>query len=99
MADKKPTRSTKEIEADIAATRSRLSRTVDELAYRVSPDTLKNNAKQQAKAQVNTLVGQAKGTVVADSGDPRFDNIAKGLGGLAAGALVLGLLRRTFNRS
>lgn len=99
MADKQPARSTKEIEAEIAATRSRLARTVDELAYRVSPETIKSNAKAQVNSQVNALVGQAKGTVVDPAGDPRFENIAKGLGGVAAVALTLGVLRRAFNKS
>lgn len=99
MAKKQPTRSVREIEADIAATRSRLSRTVDELAYRVSPETLKANAKAQVNTQINTLVGQAKGKVVDPAGEPRLDNIAVALGVLAGTALTLGLLRRTFNKS
>jgi hypothetical protein len=98
MADKSPARSPKEIEADLEATRNRLSRTVDELAYRVSPETLKSNAKAKVDAQVHQLVGRAKGTVVDEGGDARLDNIAKGLGGVAAGALTLGVLRRIFYR-
>lgn len=98
MADKKPARSTKEIEADIAATRNRLSRTVDELAYRVSPETLKANAKAQVNTQINTLVGSAKGKVVDPAGEPRLENIAAGLGVLSGAALTLGVLRRIFNK-
>ena len=40
MANKQPARSVKEIEADIAATRSRLARTVDELTYRYAGNRL-----------------------------------------------------------
>lgn len=98
MADKKSTRPTKEIEAEIAATRSRLARTVDELAYRVSPDTLKSKAKARVDNKINTLVGRAKGTVVDPDGDLRLEAIAKALGGVAAGALALGVLRRVFHR-
>lgn len=99
MAKKQPTRSVKEIEADIAATRSRLSRTVDELAYRVSPDTLKTKAKAQVDTQINTFVGQAKGKVVDPDGEPRLDNIATALGVVAGTALTLGVLRRVFNKA
>lgn len=91
MASTQPARSTKEIEADIAATRSRLARTVDELAYRVSPDTIKANA-------VATLKGKANDAAFTPEGDVRYDRLAKVLGGVAGGAMVLGLLRRTFNK-
>lgn len=91
MASTQPARSPKEIEADLAATRSRLSRTVDELAYRVSPDTLKANA-------VATLKGKANDAAFTPEGDVRFDRAAKVLGGVAGTALTLGLLRRIFNK-
>ena len=57
MADKKSARSPKEIEADIAATRSRMSRTVDELTYRINPQTLKTNAVASLKAQIDLAEG------------------------------------------
>lgn len=98
MADKQPARSVKEIEADIAATRSRLARTVDELAYRVSPQTLKANALASVQDRVQHLAHRAQDTVVDPTGEPRYENIAKALGGVAAGALTLGTLRRLFNR-
>lgn len=91
MASTQPARSPKEIEADLAATRSRLSRTVDELAYRVSPDTLKANA-------VATLKGKANDAAFTPEGDVRLDRAAKVLGGVAGTALTLGLLRRIFNK-
>lgn len=91
MASTQPARSPKEIEADLAATRSRLSRTVDELAYRVSPDTLKANA-------VASLKGKANDAAFTPEGDVRFDRAAKVLGGVAGTALTLGLLRRIFNK-
>lgn len=98
MADKQNDRSVKEIEADIAATRSRLGRSVDELAYRVSPATLKANARASVEQQVHGVVDQARGTVVTADGEPRYENIAKGLAGVSAAALSLGVLRRLFNR-
>lgn len=99
MADKQPARSVKEIEADISATRSRLARTVDELAYRVSPQTLKANALASAQGKVQHFAQVAQDKVVDPTGEPRYENIAKALGGVAAGAIVLGTLRRLFNKS
>lgn len=92
MANKQPARSVKEIEADIAASRDRLGRTVDEFTYRVSPDTLKANAIASLKAKVDEAIYD-------DEGDPRYDALAAVLGGVAAVALTLGGLRRIFNRS
>ncbi|WP_151524699.1 DUF3618 domain-containing protein [Serinicoccus kebangsaanensis] len=92
MANKQPARSVTEIEADISATRSRLARTVDELTYRVSPDTIKANAVASLKGKVNDA------TMDAD-GNPRFDRLATVLGGVAVMAVTLGGLRRIFNRS
>ncbi|WP_131103810.1 DUF3618 domain-containing protein [Ornithinimicrobium sufpigmenti] len=98
MADTQPDRSMKEIEADIAATRNRLARTVDELAYRVSPQTLKAKAIADVQGRVQDVADRAKDKVVDPDGEPRYENIAKALGGVAATALTLGSLRRLFNR-
>jgi hypothetical protein len=45
-------RSTKQIEADIAATRARLASTVDELVDRAHPKNVVKRQVEQAKAQV-----------------------------------------------
>ncbi|ANS78561.1 hypothetical protein SGUI_1165 [Serinicoccus hydrothermalis] len=92
MANKQPSRSVKEIEADISATRSRLARTVDELTYRVSPDTIKANAIASLKGKVNDATMDSEG-------NPRYDRLATVLGGVAVVAVTLGGLRRIFNRS
>lgn len=91
MAAKQPARSVTEIEADLSATRNRMARTVDELAYRVSPQTLKANALASLKEKGNEAAFDA-------DGKPRLDRLAMVLGGVAGTALVLGLLRRTFHR-
>ncbi|WP_162802905.1 DUF3618 domain-containing protein [Ornithinimicrobium avium] len=80
-----------EIEADLTATRNRMSRTVDELAYRVSPDTLKANA-------IASLKGKANDAAFDADGNPRLDRLAVVLGGVAGTAILLGLLRRAFHR-
>lgn len=89
MAAKQSARSMAEIEADLAATRNRMARTVDELAYRVSPQTLKANALASLKGRANDAAFDAEGNV-------RMDRVAMVLGGIAGTAIVLGLLRRAF---
>ncbi len=91
MAGKQPERSMKEIEADLAATRTRMARTVDELAYRVSPETLKTKA-------VTSLKDKANEAAFDENGDVRLDRVATVLGAIAGTTLLLGLLRRAFYR-
>jgi len=85
------TRSANEIEADLVATRNRLSGTVDELAFRVSPAELK-------RRQVESLKVKANAAAFDDTGSVRMDRVAGGLGGVAALALSLGTLRRIFHK-
>lgn len=98
MADKQPARSMKEIEADLTATRSRLARSVDELAYRVNPETVKANAIANVRGRVQQVTHRAQDKVVDPTGEPRYENIAKALAAVSATALTLGTLRRLFNR-
>lgn len=101
MADTKPqkagkeskpkSRSVTEIEADLAATRDRLARTVDELTFRASPAEIKRKQLAKLQATVN-------GAVYDEHGDLRLDRIATALGAVAAVAIVLGLARRAFWR-
>ena len=91
MASQQSERSVKEIEADLAATRTRMARTVDELAYRVSPQTLKANA-------IASLKGKANDAAFDESGNVRLDRVATVLGAVAGTAIVLGLMRRAFFR-
>lgn len=90
MADNKaPSRSHKEIEADLAATRDRLARTVDELTFRVSPAEIK-------KRQIAALKAKANDAVFDETGEPRYDRFAVALATIAGVALALGLARRAF---
>ncbi|USQ79052.1 DUF3618 domain-containing protein [Ornithinimicrobium faecis] len=92
MADKKaPTRSQKEIEAELSATRERLTRTVDELAFRVSPAELK-------RRQIVALKAKANDAAFTPTGEPRYDRLATGLIAVAGVAIVLGLARRVFHK-
>lgn len=90
MADSKPqTRTPKEIEAELTATRQRLARTVDELAFRASPQEIKRRQVEALKLKANHAVFDA-------SGAPRYDRLATGLAVVAGVAIVLGLARRVF---
>lgn len=97
MADKKAKksgeapRSVTAIEADLTATRDRLSRTVDELAFRASPAEIK-------RKQTEKLKGKVHETVYDEDGAPRLDLLATALGVVAGVAITLGLARRIFYR-
>lgn len=84
-------RSAKEIEADLTATRNRLSSTVDELAFRVSPAELK-------RRQVEALKTKANAAAFDETGNVRMDRVSAGLGGVASVALALGVARRLFHK-
>lgn len=91
MADKasaKPaTRSPKEIEADLAATRERLAGTVDELAFRAQPKEIAKRSVEDAKLAVNDLTHTPDGQL-------NEKKLAVGLGAVSAVLLTLGILRR-----
>lgn len=90
MADKKaPSRSQKEIQAELEATRTRLTRTVDELTFRASPAEIKRRQVASLKAGVHNIA-------FTEAGEPRLDRLAMVLAGVAGGAILLGLARRAF---
>ncbi|WP_395296039.1 DUF3618 domain-containing protein [Kitasatospora hibisci] len=80
------TRTTAQIEADIARTRTQLASTLDELAMRVHPSTISAQVKAKAVATVEEkagrayvaasgLVEKAKAQFVDDKGQPRKERI------------------------
>ncbi len=91
MAEKQKPRSEKDIEADLAATRDRLARTVDQLTFRASPAEVKRRQVEKLKAKGNELAFNAEG-------EPRLDRLAGALGGISGVALVLGAARRVFHK-
>lgn len=92
MADKKaPTRSQKEIEAELAARRDRLAGNINELAFRISPAEIK-------RRQIESLKASANAAAFTETGEPRYDRLGSGLAGIAGVALVLGLARRAFHK-
>lgn len=91
MADKAPakpaTRSAKEIEADLAATRERLAGTIDELTFRAQPKELAKRGVEDAKLKVG-------GFTHTPDGELDTQKLAMVLGGVAALLLTIGLVRR-----
>ncbi|GAB3487039.1 DUF3618 domain-containing protein [Flexivirga lutea] len=91
MADKAPakpaTRSAKDIEADLAATRERLAGTIDELAFRAQP-------KELAKRQVEDVKLKVGGFTHTPDGQLDTHKLGMALGGVAVVLLTLGILRR-----
>lgn len=77
----------KQIEAELAASRSRLAGTIDELAFRAQP---KEIAKRQTEGARLALTDATR---TAD-GDLRQDRVAMGLGGVGAFMLLVGLAKR-----
>ena len=77
----------KQIEAELAASRSRLAGTIDELAFRAQP---KEIAKRQTESARLALTDATR---TAD-GDLRQDRVAMGLGGVGAFMLLVGRAKR-----
>ena len=80
-------RSTAQIEAEIAATRERLARTIDELAYRAQPRNIVRREVDSAKAAFTRATRNEDGSL-------RTERITAVLGASAAVLLGIGLLRR-----
>ena len=89
-------RSTSQIEADIARTRAELQSTVDQLSERLDPRTQARRATAEAKAALAAL----RRRVTGDQGlpdDPKPTTtgwVLLGAGALAAAALVAAVIRR-----
>lgn len=98
MADQKSHRSRSQIEADLAATRVRLSVALEDLIDQVHPTKVKQRAVADVKTLVSGEINNAKSQFKNVTGDWRWDRIAM-IGGSVAGAVVLiavlrGIVRR-----
>lgn len=78
-----------ELEAQIAASRARLAGNVDQLTNRLQPKALLASTTDAAKAR-------AFATVSDSSGNLDLEKVGKLVGGVSAGVLALGVLRRIF---
>lgn len=98
MADQSSPRSRAQIEADLAATRARLSVALEDLIDQVHPAKVKQRQVANLKALVSSEVGAAKSHFKTVTGGWRLDRIAM-IGGSVMGAVVLvvvlrGIVRR-----
>ncbi|MGE9806904.1 MULTISPECIES: DUF3618 domain-containing protein [unclassified Janibacter] len=75
------------LEAEIAASRERLARTVDELARQATPKAIANRQKANARARFAAAT-------TTPSGEPRTDRIVA-LGAAGVVLIALGLWRRS----
>jgi hypothetical protein len=72
------------IELELEQTRERLARTIDQLAYRVSPKTIVSREIASVKAHF----------VDVHTGEPRTDNILKVVGGVVGVAALFVVVRK-----
>ena len=77
----------KQIEAELEASRARLSSTIDELAFRTQP---KEIARRQAEGARLALTDATR----TPEGDLRTDRLAIALGAVGGVLLLAGLLKR-----
>ena len=77
----------KQIEAELAASRTRLSSTIDELAFRAQP---KEIAKRQTESARLALTDATR----TPEGELRTDRLAIALGSVGGVLLLVGLLKR-----
>ena len=84
-----------QIEANLAATRESMTATVNELAARLNPSTLAEDAKEQVKVKASIAADAVK-DVVADAkrGDRRALAIVGGTTAVVVGLLALKIVRR-----
>jgi len=89
------------IEAEIEATRARLSGTVDELAVRIHPKTIVQRTRDDVKLRVQLATDEAKvqlhDAVYTSDGKPRTERLAA-VGAALAALLGLVVWRRVRRR-
>ena len=81
------TQAARDIDIQLASMREELTKTVNELAGKFTPDNISNEAKKTARKKVDDIKASARNLVSeATSGDTRAIAI---LGGIALGALLI----------
>lgn len=98
MADQSSRRSRSQIEADLAATRARLSGNLEELIGQVHPKAIKQQQIANVKALVGTEVNNAKAKVQTDTGEWRLDRIAMIAGSVVGAVVAVAVLRAIVRR-
>jgi hypothetical protein len=96
VADKpsQPTRSASRIEADMEATRQRLTSSVETLIDQVHPNRIKQRGVARLKMVAAEYTEKAKSLVFNARGDLRTNRVAAVGGGLAGLVTLIAVLRR-----
>jgi anti-sigma-K factor RskA len=97
MAEQSSQRSRSQIEADLAATRTRLSATLEELIGQVHPKAVKQRQISNVKTLMRGEINNAKSKVQSETGEWRFDRIAM-IAGSVVGTVVVVVVLRTIVR-
>jgi len=93
-----PTRSQSQIEADLAATRQRLTTSVEFLIDQVHPNRVKQRGVSRLKVLAAEYTEKGKGLVFNARGDLRKNRLAAVGGGFAGLVTFLALIRRLRRR-
>ena len=96
MADKpsQPTRSASQIEADLDATRDRLTSSVEHLIDQVHPNRIKQRGVARIKLLTDEYTERAKGLLFNTRGDLRKERLIAVGGGLAGFLTFVAVVRR-----
>lgn len=94
MADQSSHRSKAQIEADLAATRARLSTNLEDLIEQVHPKAVKQREIANVKSLVRSEVNNVKANFKTETGDWRLDRLAM-IAGSVVGAVVVVVVLRT----
>ena len=97
MAKDSDSRTKSQIEADLGATRDRLTRSVEALIDQVHPNRIKQRSVAQAKTLVNAELANAKALVFNARGDLRTERLAV-VGGAVAGVIAFVVILRAIVR-
>jgi Protein of unknown function (DUF3618) len=93
----RPPRTQSQIEADLAATRSRLTQSVETLIDTVHPNRVKQRTIATAKQKARDQVEEARGLVFTARGDLRTKRVI-GIAGAIAGVLSFVLILRALGK-
>ncbi len=87
-------RTTRQIEADLGATRDRLAASIEALVDRVHPNRIKQRTVANAKEFARIKAEDAKAAVVTPDGELRRDRVLIIAGALAGLISLIAVLRR-----
>lgn len=98
MADQSSHRSKAQIEADLAATRARLSASLEGLISQVHPKAVKQREISNVKTMIRGEIDNAKSKFKNEKGDWRIDRLAMIAGSVVGTVVVVAVLRAIVQR-